>query len=182
MRKLKAAVIGAGSTYTPELIRGFIDRQDSLNIQEFYLMDINKEKLDIVGGLAGRMLLSNGFKGKIVLTCDLDEAIKGADYIFAQIRVGAMEARIRDEKIPLKYGLLGQETTGVGGFMKALRTIPVMLDIAKRIESLAPDAWLVNFSNPSGIISEALMNHSNIKMIGLCNCFVNMKAGIAHNI
>jgi len=182
MRKLKAAVIGAGSTYTPELIRGFIDRKDSLNFQSFYLMDINKEKLDIVGGLAKRMLLSQGFKGEIELTCSLDEAIKGADYIFAQIRVGGMEARIRDEKIPLKHGLLGQETTGAGGFMKALRTIPVMMDIAKRIETLAPDAWLINFSNPSGIIAEALLNHSKIKMIGLCNCFVNMKAGIAKTI
>ncbi|MCL2210169.1 MAG: 6-phospho-beta-glucosidase [Treponema sp.] len=182
MRKLKAAVIGAGSTYTPELIRGFIDRQNSLDFQKFFLADINREKLDIVGGLAKRMLTAKGFTGEIVLTQNLDEAISGADYIFAQIRVGGMEARIRDEKIPLKYGLLGQETTGAGGFMKAMRTIPVMLDIARRIEKLAPDAWLINFSNPSGIIAEALMNHSNIKMIGLCNCFVNMKAGIAKNI
>jgi len=182
MRKLKAAVIGAGSTYTPELIRGFIDKRDSLNFQSFYLMDVDKEKLDIVGGLAKRMLFSNGFKGEIVLTSDIDEAVKNADYIFAQIRVGRMEARIRDEKIPLKHGLLGQETTGAGGFMNALRTIPVMLDIAKRIEKLSPNAWLINFSNPSGIVAEALMNHSNIKMVGLCNCFVNMKAGIAENI
>ncbi|MCL2808514.1 MAG: 6-phospho-beta-glucosidase [Treponema sp.] len=182
MRELKATVIGAGSTYTPELIRGFIDRQNSLNFKSFYLMDINKEKLDVVGGLAKRMLEAKGFKGEIVLTQDLDEAIKDADYIFAQIRVGGMEARIRDEKIPLKYGLLGQETTGIGGFMKALRTIPVMMDIARRIEKLAPNAWLVNFSNPSGIVAEALMNHTKVKMIGLCNCFVNMKAGIAKNI
>jgi len=182
MRNLKAAVIGAGSTYTPELIRGFIDRKDSLNFQTLYLMDINREKLDIVGGLAERMLASSGFTGKIILTLDIDEAVKNADYVFAQIRVGGMKARIRDEKIPLKYGLLGQETTGAGGFMNALRTIPVMLDIAGRIEKLAPDAWLINFSNPSGIIAEALMNYSNIKMIGLCNCFVNMKAGIAKNI
>ncbi|MCL2276502.1 MAG: 6-phospho-beta-glucosidase [Treponema sp.] len=182
MRKLKAAVIGAGSTYTPELIRGFIDRKDSVNFESFYLMDIDKQKLDIVGGLAKRMLLSNGFSGEIVLTCDIDQAIKNADYIFAQIRVGGMESRIRDEKIPLKHKLLGQETTGAGGFMNALRTIPVMLDIARRVEKLAPDAWLINFSNPSGIVAEALMNHTKIKMIGLCNCFVNMKAGIARNL
>jgi len=182
MRKLKAAVIGAGSTYTPELIRGFIDRKDSLDFNSFHLMDINKEKLDIVGGLAKRMLDANGFKGEFKLTDSVDDAVKGADYIFAQIRVGGMEARIRDEKIPLKHGLLGQETTGAGGFMKALRTIPVMMNIAKKIEALAPDAWLINFSNPSGIVAEALMNHSKIKMIGLCNCFVNMKAGIADTI
>ena len=182
MRILKAAVIGAGSTYTPELIEGFIDRKDSLNFQSFYLMDINKEKLATVGGLAQRMLASKGFTGKIVLTQDLDEAIDGSDYIFAQIRVGGLAARIRDEKIPLKYGLLGQETTGAGGFMNALRTVPVMLDIARRIEKSAPQAWLINFSNPSGIVAEALLNHSKVKMIGLCNCFINMSAEIAKTI
>jgi len=182
MRALKAAIIGAGSTYTPELIRGFIDRQGSLNFQSFYLVDIDGEKLETVGNLAKRMLSSKGFTSQIVLTRDLDEAIKDADYIFAQIRVGGMEARIRDEKIPLRHGLLGQETTGAGGFMNALRTIPVMLDIARRMEKLAPNAWLVNFSNPSGIVADALLNHTKIKMVGLCNCFVNMKAGIAQNI
>ncbi|MCL1960096.1 MAG: 6-phospho-beta-glucosidase [Spirochaetes bacterium] len=182
MRELKAAIIGAGSTYTPELIEGFIDRQKSLNFQSFYLMDINKEKLGIVGGLAQRMLVSKGFKGKVTLTQDLDEALTGADYVFAQIRVGGLEARIRDEKIPLKYGLLGQETTGAGGFMKAIRTLPVMLDMAKRMEKIAPDAWLVNFSNPSGIIAQALLNHTNVKMIGLCNCFINMHADIAKTV
>ena len=182
MRELKAAIIGAASTYTPELIEGFISRQKSLNIQNFYLMDINKEKLEIVGGLAKRMLLAKGFKGNIVLLDNLDETVAGADYIFAQIRVGGMEARIRDEKIPLKYGLLGQETTGAGGFMKALRTLPVMLDIAHRIEKLAPNAWLINFSNPSGIIADALLNHTKVKTIGLCNCFINMHANIAKNL
>jgi len=182
MRELKAVIIGAGSTYTPELIEGFIERKDSLNFQTFYLVDINKKKLEIVGALAERMLTSKGFKGKIILTDDLDAAIAGADYIFGQIRVGEMAARIRDEKIPLKYGLLGQETTGAGGFMNALRTVPVMLDIARRIEKLAPDAWLVNFSNPSGIVAEALQNHTKVKMIGLCNCFINMHAKIAKDL
>jgi 6-phospho-beta-glucosidase len=176
MRELKAAVIGAGSTYTPELIEGFIERQKNLNFQTFFLMDINKEKLDVVGSLARRMLEAKGFKGKVVLTQNLDESLKGADYVFAQIRVGGLAARIRDEKIPLKYGLLGQETTGAGGFMKAVRTLPVMLDIAKRMEKLAPNAWLINFSNPSGIIAEGLLNHTKVKMIGLCNCFINMHA------
>ena len=179
MRILKAAVIGAGSSYTPELIEGFIARQKSLNFQTFYLEDINTEKLEIVGALAKRMLAAKGFEGKLVLTENLDEAISGADYIFAQIRVGGMDARIRDEKIPLKYGLLGQETTGAGGFMNALRTVPVMLDMARRIEKLSPDAWLINFSNPSGIVAEALLNYTNVKMVGLCNCFINMKAEIA---
>jgi 6-phospho-beta-glucosidase len=119
MRELKAAIIGAGSTYTPELIEGFINRSESLNFKTFYLMDINKKKLEIVGGLVKRMFASKGFSGKLVFTQNLDEALTGADYIFAQIRVGEMPARILDEKIPLKYGLLGQETTGAGGFMNA---------------------------------------------------------------
>ena len=182
MRELKAAIIGAGSTYTPELIEGFIGRRDSLNFREFYLLDINREKLEIVGALAKRMLLAKGYSGKVVLTMDPDEAIAGADYVFAQIRVGGMAARIRDEKIPIKYGLLGQETTGIGGFMKALRTVPVMLDYARRIEKLAPDAWLINFSNPSGIVAEALLNHSRVRMFGLCNCFINMHADIKKKI
>jgi 6-phospho-beta-glucosidase len=179
MRKLKAAVIGAGSSYTPELIEGFINKRESLNFETFYLMDIDKKKLEIVGGLAQRMLATKGFTGKIVLTQNLDEAIAGADYIFAQIRVGGLASRILDEKIPLKHGLLGQETTGAGGFMNALRTVPVMLDIARRIEELSPNAWLINFSNPSGIVAEALLNHTNVKMIGLCNGFINMHAAVA---
>jgi 6-phospho-beta-glucosidase len=182
MRELKAAVIGAGSTYTPELIEGLIHRRDSLDFQHICLMDINSEKLETVGGLAKRMLVSKGFKGKMVLTQYLDEAIAGADYIFAQIRVGGMAARILDEKLPLKHGLLGQETTGIGGFMNALRTVPVMLDMARRIERLAPNAWLLNFSNPSGIVAQAILNHTNVKTIGLCNCFVNMHAHIARHI
>lgn len=178
MRKLKAAIIGAGSSYTPEIIEGFIARRESLNFTEYYLMDIDREKLEIVGGLATRMLKAAGFDGKIVLTVDLDKAVEGADYVFGQIRAGGMQARILDEKIPLKYGLLGQETTGAGGFMNALRTVPVMLDIAKRIERLAPDAWLINFSNPSGIVAEALLNHTGVKTVGLCNCPINMLADI----
>lgn len=169
MRKLKFAVIGGGSTYTPELIEGLIDRKEQLNLDSLYLMDINERKLNIVGGLIRRMLEKNQMNTKLVLTQNLEEAIKDADYVVCQIRVGQLDARILDEKIPLKYDLLGQETTGAGGFMKALRTIPVIMDIVKTIEKLAPEAWLINFTNPSGIIAEAVLNHSNVKMIGLCN-------------
>ena len=182
MRTLKAAIIGAGSTYTPEIIEGFIERKDRLNFQTFYLMDINREKLAVTGGLAKRMFAAKGINSRIELTDNLDEAIAGSDYVFAQIRVGGLAARILDEKIPLKHGLLGQETTGAGGFMNALRTLPVMLDMARRIEKLAPEAWLINFSNPSGIVAQALLNHTNVKMIGLCNNFINMKANIAKHI
>lgn len=171
---LKIAVIGSGSTYTPELINGFISRKDNLDIKSFYLMDIDKEKNSIVSGLAKRMLDSNGMNPEFVVTDNLEEAIKGADYVLGQIRVGRLAARITDEKIPLKYGLLGQETTGAGGFMKALRTIPVIMQVARTIEKLAPEAWFINFSNPSGIIAEAVLNHTGVKMMGLCNGPINM--------
>jgi 6-phospho-beta-glucosidase len=173
-RKLKIAVIGAGSTYTPELIDGFLSRVKTLSVSEFYFMDIDRNKMEIVAALCRRMVEAKGIDSKIILTDDLEKAIEGADYVLAQIRVGKLEARIRDEKIPLKYNLLGQETTGAGGFMKAMRTIPVMVKVAETIERLAPDAWLINFSNPSGMIAETLLNHTKVKMIGLCNAPINM--------
>jgi 6-phospho-beta-glucosidase len=181
--KLKAAVIGAGSTYTPELIEGFVKRREELPFDSFALMDIDEKRLDTVGGLATRQLRAVGFEGEIVLSADLGRVLDGADFVFAQMRVGKMPARILDEKIPLKYGLLGQETTGAGGFMKALRTIPQMFTLAEEIKRSAnAGAWLINFSNPSGIIAEALLNRTDIKMLGLCNCSINMLKEIADTI
>lgn len=182
MRDLKIAIIGAGSTYTPELIEGIIQRKDVLSFKKIYFMDIDKNKLDIVGGLSMRMLKKADYDCETVLTDDLDESLKDADYVFAQIRVGRLDARVKDEQIPMKYGLLGQETTGIGGFMKALRTVPVIVDIAKRMEVLAPNAWLLNFSNPSGIVAQAVLDHTKTKMIGLCNCPINMVTDIAKAI
>lgn len=179
---LKMAVIGSGSTYTPELIDGLIARRTSLPVTDIVLMDVHKEKLHTVGQLAQRMLLASGYEGRIQLTQDLDEAVRDADYVMAQIRVGGVEARIKDEKIPLKYGLLGQETTGIGGFMKALRTIPALMHIAKRMEALAPNAWLINFSNPSGILADTLLNHTGVRTIGLCNGPVNMLRDVRNNM
>ncbi len=179
----KAAVIGAGSTYTPELIEGFIDRKDSLPFDSFALMDIDEKRLEVVGGLAKRQLKAGGFKGEVILTSDIKRATDGANFVFGQIRVGKMAARIRDEKIPLKYGLLGQETTGAGGFLKALRTVPVILDVCEHMKrNAASDAWLINFSNPSGIIAEAVLNNTDTNMIGLCNCSINMVKEIADTI
>ncbi|MCJ7789868.1 MAG: 6-phospho-beta-glucosidase, partial [Candidatus Atribacteria bacterium] len=127
MNDLKIAIIGAGSTYTPELIDGFIKRKNELPVTSFYLMDIDRRKLGIVGKFVKRMLDANDIKCKFVMTEDLKTAVKNADFVLAQVRVGKLDARIKDEKIPLKYDLIGQETTGIGGFMKALRTIPVMM-------------------------------------------------------
>jgi 6-phospho-beta-glucosidase len=178
MKGLKVAVIGAGSTYTPELINGFIKRKGEMPVRKFCLMDIDREKLDIVGKLAIRMLNSNEMEAKTVMTEDLREALDGADYVVAQIRVGKLDARIKDEKIPLKYGLIGQETTGIGGFMKGLRTIPVIMNITEQMKKYCPQAWLINFSNPSGLLAEAVLNHTDIKMIGLCNVPINMKKAV----
>jgi len=174
MKSLKVAIIGAGSTYTPELIDGFLQRLNSLSLGSLYFMDINLPKTRIVASLCQRMLDDKGVTAPIIITDNLELAIEGADYVLGQVRVGMLEARIRDEKIPLKYNLLGQETTGAGGFMKALRTIPVIMNVAKTMERLAPDAWLINFSNPSGIIAETILNHSSVKMMGLCNGPIGM--------
>ena len=175
---IKVTIIGSGSTYTPELIEGLINKKDSLPVKELYLMDIDERKLNIVGSLCQRMMAHAGLETKVVLTQDLDEAIAGAKFVCAQIRVGKLPARVKDETIPLKYNLLGQETNGIGGMFKGLRTIPVILDITKRMERLCPDAWLINFSNPSGMIAQAVLNHSPIKMIGLCNVPINSIDGI----
>ena len=177
MRKIKLTIIGSGSTYTPELISGLIEHKDSLPVSSIYLMDIDAGKNEIVAALCRRMLDHAGLQGvQTVITADIADAVQGADYIVTQIRVGGLNARILDEKIPLRYGLLGQETTGVGGFMKGMRTIPVMLNYARVIESLAPDAILINFTNPSGMITEMLLNYTKVKAIGLCNSPINMIA------
>lgn len=176
MSKLKISIIGAGSTYTPELIEGIILRAKVLPVTELYLMDIDQVKLEIVGGLCKRMIEKAGLNIKTVLTQNLRDSLDRADFVLAQIRVGKLPCRILDEKIPLKYGLIGQETTGIGGFFKALRTIPVLYDIAKQMEELCPNAWLINFSNPSGILAQMLQNYTNINTIGLCNVPINMIA------
>lgn len=181
-KKLKIAIIGAGSTYTPELMEGIIKRKDVLPLQELALMDIDERKLGIVGGLCERMVQAAGMPARIVKTQDLDEALRDADFVLAQIRVGKLPARVLDERIPLKYGLIGQETCGIGGFFKAMRTIPVMLQIARRMEELCPNAWLINFSNPAGIITEAILNHTKVRMLGLCNVPFNMYKSIRETL
>jgi len=173
---LKLAIIGAGSTYTPELMEGIINRKEVMPVKELVLMDIDRRKLDIVGSLTKRMVEHAGLSCKVVLAEDYDTALENADFVFVQIRVGKLPARILDEKIPLKYNLIGQETTGIGGFFKALRTVPVLLDITKRMSQLCPNAWLLNFSNPSGICAQAILDHTKIKTIGLCNAPIGIMA------
>ena len=181
MKKLKVVTVGGGSGYTPELIDGFIRRHDELPVSEYWLVDIEagEEKLAVVGALAQRMVKKAGIDMAVHLTTNLQEALAGADFVTTQIRVGQLAARIQDEKIPLRYGVLGQETTGPGGFMKAQRTIPVLLDLCQNMETLCPDAWLINFTNPAGIVTEAIAKYSPIKSLGICSGANSMMRDIA---
>ncbi len=178
-RELKICVIGGGSTYTPELIEGLIERQAELGLATVTLMDIDEDRLRVVGGFAKRMIRAAGSPIELILSTERKEALEGADYVISQIRVGGNVQRIVDEKIPLRFGIVGQETTGPGGFAKALRTIPVMLSIVADMERLSPQAWLINFTNPSGLITEALIKHSKAQVIGLCNLPINMIHAVA---
>lgn len=177
-KDLKICIIGAGSTYTPELIEGIINKSSTLPLKDLVLMDIEDRKLNIVGGLCKRMIEHAELDCKVTLTKDLDLALTNADFVLAQIRVGKLPARVLDERIPLKYNLIGQETNGIGGFFKGMRTIPVIMNIVRKMEQLCPDAWLINFSNPSGMIAEAVLNNSKIKMMGLCNVPINTIEGL----
>ena len=171
-KPVKIVTIGGGSSYTPELMEGFIKRYDELPIREMWLVDIEegKEKMEIVGAMAQRMWDASPYDVKVHLTLDRREALKDADFVTTQFRVGLLNARIKDERIPFSYGMLGQETNGAGGMFKALRTIPVILSIVEDMKELCPNAWLVNFTNPSGMVTEAVMKYGKWdKVIGLCN-------------
>jgi 6-phospho-beta-glucosidase len=170
---MRVAVVGAGSTYTPELVSGMT------GVQRLALHDIDLGRLDVVGGLAQRMLARVGFGGELELTGELDRALEGADVVLIQIRVGGQAARLSDETAPLACGCIGQETTGAGGFAKALRTVPVVLDIARRARELAaPGAWIVDFTNPVGIVTRALLDDGH-RAIGLCNVAIGFERAIA---
>ncbi|SEK55536.1 6-phospho-beta-glucosidase [Carnobacterium iners] len=182
MKGLKIVTIGGGSSYTPELIEGFINRYDELPIDEIWLVDIEegRGKLEIIGELSKRMIEKANVPIKVYLTLDREEALKDADFVTTQFRVGQLEARAKDEKIPLKYNTIGQETNGPGGLFKGLRTVPVILEICSDIERLCPNAWLINFTNPAGMITEAVLRYSNIKkVVGLCNGPIGIEKGIA---
>ncbi|HDG0628985.1 TPA: 6-phospho-beta-glucosidase [Serratia marcescens] len=183
MSTLKIAVIGGGSSYTPELVDGLIQRIEELPVTELALVDVEpgRQKVETIAALTRRMLARHGLEQvKVSVHFALDDAIRGAAFVLTQFRVGQLPARAADERLGLKYQLLGQETTGVGGFAKALRTIPVMLDIARRVEKLAPDAWIINFTNPAGIVTEAVSRFTKAKIIGLCNVPISMHHMIAN--
>jgi len=180
---LKVAVIGGGSSYTPELIKGFLDRIDVFPLDELWLVDISQERLDVVGGFARRIVESHGAPFTVHLTTNRREGIAGASYVLTQLRVGGMAARREDEYLGRRWGLVGQETTGVGGMAKALRTIPVVLGIAADMRELAPEALLVNFTNPAGLNTEAIFRYApDIPAVGVCNVPITAKMMIIEEL
>lgn len=171
---MKFAVIGGGSSYTPELLDGLFSRVDRIPVKEVWIMDLDAERLRINTEFAQRMAAHHGKPFTIHQTTNLREAVAGAKYVVTQIRVGGMQARINDEKLGLRHNIVGQETTGVGGFACALRTIPRILDVAHAMEELSPEGYLLNFTNPAGINTEAVIKHSKIKSVGMCNIPINL--------
>jgi len=176
---LKIAVIGGGSTYTPELVQGIADRTTSLPVDELVLYDIDPDRLAVVAGLAERILRRQGWPGRLVVSTDRTDTIDGAAFVLVQLRVGGQAARLTDETLPHRFGCIGQETTGPGGFAKALRTVPVVLDLAEEVgRRSAPDAWIVDFTNPVGIVSQALLDAGH-RAIGLCNVAIGFQRRLA---
>jgi 6-phospho-beta-glucosidase len=176
---IKVTVIGGGSTYTPELVEGLVTRAGRLPIDELVLLDPDEARLEVVGGLAGRMLERVGWHGRLTMTDDRDAAIDGAAFVLLQLRVGGQAARLVDETLPLDFGVIGQETTGAGGFAKALRTIPVVLRLAELVDRrAAPDAWIVDFTNPVGVVTQALLDDGH-RALGLCNVAINFQRRFA---
>src|SRR3990172_2461748 len=181
---LKVAVIGGGSTYTPELVNGFIARLAQFPLDELWLMDIDEERLKIVGGFAQRMVEAKGSPFKVILSTNQRESIKDADYVTTQLRVGHMEARRRDEYLGLRHGLIGQETTGVGGMAKALRTIPIIFKIAQDIKEVAkPETMLVQLPHPGGLVTQALSKYApDVPAVGVCNVPITTKMHILEGL
>ncbi|MFD8969376.1 6-phospho-beta-glucosidase [Streptomyces sp. NPDC059568] len=175
---MKLAVVGGGSTYTPELIDGFARLRDTLPIAELVLVDPAADRLDLVGGLARRIFAKQGHPGRITTTSDVDAGVADADAVLLQLRVGGQAARNQDETWPLECGCVGQETTGAGGLAKALRTVPVVLDIAERVRRANPEAWIIDFTNPVGIVTRALLQAGH-RAVGLCNVAIGFQRRFA---
>ena len=176
---MKIAIVGGGSTYTPELIDGIA--RLGLPVTELALVDPAEQRLATVGGFARRILAELGHPARLVTTTDLDAGVAGADAVLLQLRVGGQQARHSDETLPLECGCIGQETTGAGGLGKALRTVPVVLRIAERVAELAPQAWIIDFTNPVGIVTKALLDAGH-RAIGLCNVALGMRMTIASHL
>lgn len=176
---MKIAIVGGGSTYTPEFVDGVCRRSHELGIDQLSLMDIDEERLAVVGGFVHRMVKKSSDRLRVELTRNLEDAVDGADFVLVQIRVGGQQARKRDEQCGLEHGIIGQETTGVGGFRKAMRTIPAMMEVASAVAARAPRAFLINFTNPVSIVTQALLQRGDVAAIGLCNIPIGLRMDIA---
>lgn len=176
---VKVVVVGGGSTYTPELVEGFHTHRDRLPIDELVLHDIDGDRLEVVGGVCRRILSRRSWPGRLTLTTSRDRALEGADFVVVQLRVGGQAARLLDETVPLEFGCIGQETTGAGGFAKALRTVPVILQLAEETSRRgAKEAWIVDFTNPVGIVTQALLDEGH-RAVGLCNVAIGLQRRFA---
>lgn len=177
---LKITVIGAGSSYTPELFADLAAESESLDVEQVVLMDLNAERANFIAGVSEKLVKATGQNIKVTGIANLEEALRGADFVILQIRVGGLSARVRDEKIPMELGMVGNETTGAGGFACALRTLTATLELARAIERFAPEAWVLNLSNPAGIVTEALLKHTPLKAMGFCNIPINTTYTLAN--
>lgn len=173
---MKITIVGAGSSYTPEIVDGLIKRHAELEVSELGLTDINQERLEILAGLSQRMINAANVPIRVISGTDRRQVLQGSQFVITQIRVGGNRQRAIDEHICINHGIVGQETTGAAGFAKAIRTIPAMLEIAKDVEEVAPEAWLINYTNPSGIVTEAVLKHTDAKIIGLCSGHLHHRA------
>jgi len=176
---IKLVVVGAASSYTPELFADLAAARERLTVDQVILVDLNEDKLAFIGGVCQRLIDTERLKTKLFTTTDLQSALPGTDFVLAQIRVGGLAARVRDETLPMEFDMVGNETTGAGGFVCAMRTVPVMLDVARKVERLAPKAWILNMSNPAGIVTEAILKHTGAKALGFCNIPINTQYHLA---
>ena len=177
---IKLVVIGAASSYTPELFYNLAEEHNRLGVEQVTLVDLNASKLELIASVCGRLVQENRLDIHLKSVTNVEEGVSGADFILAQIRVGGLEARVRDETLPMELGMVGNETTGAGGFVCAMRTVPAMLKIARTVERVSPQAWILNLSNPAGIVTEAILKHTKIRSLGFCNIPINTTYALAH--
>jgi 6-phospho-beta-glucosidase len=170
---IKITVVGGGSSYTPELSANLVETGDGLDVEQVCLFDLNAEKLELIRSVSQKVLYEAGSNIQVTATQNMNEALTGCDYVVMQIRVGGLAARVRDETLPMTFGMVGNETTGAGGFVCGLRTVTAALQIARQVERLAPDAWLLNLSNPAGMVTEAILKHTHVRCLGFCNIPIN---------
>ncbi len=177
---IKLVIIGGASSYTPELFANLAKGHDNLEVEQVTLVDLNLEKLEFMAGVCRKLIEINGLKINLFSTTNLDDGLRNADFVLPQIRVGGLEARVRDETLPMELGMVGNETTGAGGFVCAMRVLPVMLEIARKVENISPEAWILNLTNPAGIVTEAINKHSKVKTLGFCNIPTNTTYALAN--